>query len=71
MLKVRYLIFGLFAGALLLNSDLIFAKELVREARVILVKGEVNIQKSGKTEWVRAREGMILTDGDTAKTGKN
>jgi len=71
MLKVKYLIFGLFAGILLLNSNLVFAKELVREAKVILVKGDVNIQKSGKTEWLKAKEGMILVDGDTAKTGKN
>ncbi len=71
MLKVKYLIFGLFAGVLLLNSNLVFAKELVREAKVILVKGDVNIQKAGKTEWLKAKEGMILVDGDTAKTGKN
>ncbi len=71
MLKVKYLIFGLFVGALLLNSNLIFAKELVREAKVILVKGDVNIQKAGKTEWLKAKEGMVLVDGDTAKTGKN
>ncbi len=71
MLKVKYLIFGLFAGILLLNSNLVFAKELVREAKVILVKGDVNIQKAGKTEWLKAKEGMILVDGDTAKTGKN
>lgn len=71
MLKAKYLIFGLFAGILLLNANSVFAKELVREAKVILVKGDVNIQKAGKTEWLKAKEGMILVDGDTAKTGKN
>ncbi|MDP2943339.1 MAG: FecR domain-containing protein [Candidatus Omnitrophota bacterium] len=71
MLKVKYLIFGLFAGILLLNFNLVSAKELVREAKVILVKGDVNIQKAGKTDWVKAKEGMILTDGDTAKTAKS
>lgn len=71
MLRVKCLIFGLFAGILLLNFNLVFAKDLVREAKVILVKGDVNIQKAGKTEWLKAKEGMILVDGDTAKTGKN
>ena len=70
MLKAKYLIFGLLAGILLLNFNLIFAKELVREAKVILVKGDVNIQKAGRTDWVKAKEGMTLTDGDAAKTAK-
>lgn len=70
MPRVKYLIFGLFVGILLLNFNLVSAKELVREAKVILVKGDVNIQKAGKTEWVAAKEGMILTDGDAAKTAK-
>ncbi len=71
MLKAGYLILGLSVGALLLDSGPVLAKELVREARVIMVKGDVNIQKAGKTDWAKAKEGMILTDGDTAKTGKS
>lgn len=70
MARIKYLILVLLAGALLLNCPPAFARELVREAKVIMVKGDVNIQKSGRTEWTAAKEGMSLVDGDTAKTGK-
>lgn len=71
MLKAKGLVFGLFIGALLLNFNLIFAKELAREAKVILVKGDVNIQKAEKTDWIAAEDGMTLVDGDTARTAKD
>ncbi len=71
MLKGKYAIFVLFAGILLLNCGSVFAKEMLREAKVISVKGDVNIQRSGKTGWVQAKEGMALTDGDTARTAKD
>jgi len=53
------------------NAGLLSAKELEREATVIFVNGDVKIQKSGKTDWMTAKKGMLLSDGDTAKTGKD
>jgi len=52
------------------NFHSLSAKELEREAKVILIKGDVQIQKAGKTGWTAAKEGMLLSNGDTAKTGK-
>ncbi|MFH0772138.1 MAG: FecR family protein [Candidatus Omnitrophota bacterium] len=71
MNRVRYFAFGLSVGILFLSSNLIFAKELEREAKVIMVKADAKIQKAGRTEWLAAKEGMILSDGDTATTGKD
>ncbi|MDD4879050.1 MAG: FecR family protein [Candidatus Omnitrophica bacterium] len=55
---------------LFFNSPLLCAKELEREARVIFVKGDAKVQKAGKAEWLSAKKGMLLADGDTARTGK-
>lgn len=68
--KVKYLIFVLFVGILFLCPDFIFAQVASEEAEIILVKGDVKIQRAGKVEWIDAKKGMRLSDGDTAKTGK-
>lgn len=72
MLRSRYFVLALalFAGILLLSSNFIFAKELERQAKVILAKGDVKVQKAGKTEWSAVKTDMVLSDGDTVKTGK-
>ncbi len=54
---------------LLPHSASLYAKELEREARVIFVKGDARVQKAGKAEWAPAKKDMLLSDGDTAKTG--
>lgn len=69
--RFKCLMFGLIAVVLLFDSNVVVAKELERQAKVIFVKGDAAVQKSGKTEWIGAREGMLLSDGDTARTGKN
>lgn len=70
MSRVKYLIFGLILGIAFLSYNLVFAQTSSKEATVILVKGDVKIQRAGKVEWLDAKEGMRLSDGDTAKTGK-
>lgn len=69
-MKIKFLICVLLFGLLFLNFCSLPAKELEREAKVIFVKGDVKIQKAAQTGWIAAKEGMLLTDGDTAKTGK-
>lgn len=69
--RFKWFIFGLIAGVLLFDSSIIFAKELERQAKVIFAKGEASVQRAGKTEWIDAKEEMFLSDGDTARTGKN
>lgn len=68
--RMKYLIFGLIVGILFLCSNFVFAQASTKEARVILVKGDVKIQKAGKVEWVDAKVEMRLSDGDKIKTGK-
>jgi hypothetical protein len=46
------------------------AKEAVKTAKAIFVQGDVKVQKSGKTAWDTAKEGLVLADGDTIKTAK-
>ncbi len=70
MHRVKYLIFGLFVGALFLCPNFIFAQTSSKEAKLILVKGDVKIQRAGRVEWLDAKVGMRVGDGDTAKTGK-
>lgn len=69
-MKLKLSALFLFCGLLLLNFSSLPAKELEREARVIFVKGEVKVLKGEKPGLIAAKEGMLLTDGDTAKTGK-
>lgn len=70
MKSLRLLFVLTLAGIFVCNAGFSYAKELEREAKVLFVKGDVKIEKSGKTEWISARVGMLLSDGDTAKTGK-
>jgi len=70
MSKIKYLTFFVLIGILFLSSNFIFAQASSREAEIIFVKGEVKIQRAGEVEWVDAKKGMRLSDGDTAKTGK-
>lgn len=68
--RMKYLIFGLIVGILFLCSNFVFAQASTKEARIILVKEDVKIQKAGKVEWVAAKVEMRLSDGDKIKTGK-
>ncbi len=68
--KDKYLIFGLIFGILFLSYNSVFAQSSSKEATVISVKGDVKIQKAGKVEWLDAKVGLRLSDGDTAKTKK-
>lgn len=70
MSRVKYLIFGLILGIAFLSYNFVFAQASSKEATIILVKGDVKIQKAGKVEWLDAKVGLRLSDGDTAKTGK-
>lgn len=70
MMKFKFLICVLLFGFLFFNFSSLPAKELEREAKVIFVKGDANFLKAGKTGWITAKEGMLLADGDTIKTGK-
>ena len=70
MMKFKFLICILLFGFLFFNFCSLPAKELEREARVIFVKGDVKVQKAAQAGWIAAKEDMLLTDGDTAKTGK-
>ena len=70
MMKFKFLICILLFGFLFFNFSSLPAKELEREARVIFVKGDANFLKAGETEWAAAKKEMLLTDGDTVKTGK-
>lgn len=70
MIKFKFLIYILIFGFLFFNFSSLPAKELEREAKVIFAKGDANVLKAGKTEWTTAKEGMLLSDGDTVKTGK-
>lgn len=58
------------AGIFVCNAGLLSAKELEREAKVIFVKGDANVLKAGNKVWTAAKEGILLADGDTVKTGK-
>lgn len=70
MNRVKYLIFWSIFGISFLFYNLVFAQTSSKEATIILVKGDVKIQKAGKAEWFEAKKGMFLGDGDCAKTGK-
>src|SRR5688500_13661443 len=40
-----------------------------RVARISLITGEVNLKRSGNTDWERARLNFALVEGDTISTG--
>ena len=69
-MRLKFPVCLLLLGFLLFSSSFLCAKELEREARVIFVKGDAKVQKAGKAEWAAAKKDTLLTDGDTAKTGK-
>ncbi len=68
-MKLKFAACFLLFVFLLPHSESLYAKELEREARVIFVKGDVKVQKAGKSEWDVAKKNMLLAAGDTAKTG--
>ena len=70
-MKFKYFAFFLMLGFLSAGIYSLSAKELEKEARVIFTKGDAKVEKAGKPGWVNAKEGMLLADGDTAKTGKS
>lgn len=70
-MKFKFLICALLFGFLFFDLCPLSARELEREAKVIFVQGGANVRKAGKTEWTGAREGMLLTDGDAARTDKD
>ena len=70
MSRIKYLAFFILVGIFFLSSNFILAQAPSRQAEIIFVKGDVKIQRAGKVEWLDAKKGMRLSDGDTAKTGK-
>lgn len=64
-------VFGMFIAPAAFVTQAFAAKEAVRTAKVLLVQGDVKVQKSGKTEWDTAKPGLALADGDTIKTFKS
>lgn len=69
-MKTRLFILALAVVLMAMFAMDVTAKETERSAKVIFVKADVKIQKAGKTDWVSAKEGMSLFDGDTIKTGR-
>lgn len=69
MLRLKILSLFLICSLLFVGYSL-YAKELTREARIILVKGDVKVRKAEKTVWIEAKVDMVLSAGDTMKTGK-
>ncbi|MFA5094257.1 MAG: FecR domain-containing protein [Candidatus Omnitrophota bacterium] len=70
-MKRFFAVFFLVIAAGFIFQGLLFAaKDTEKTAKVIFVEGDVNIQKSGKVSWDPAKEGMMLSDGDSARTGK-
>ncbi|HPN66269.1 MAG TPA: FecR family protein [Candidatus Omnitrophota bacterium] len=68
----RYLIMAVIAATFCMFMAQGFAaKEVVRTAKVLLVEGDVKVQKSGKSAWDKAKQGLVLADGDTIKTSKS
>jgi len=47
----------------------VFAAETGRQAKIINVKGDVIVKKSGQESWIPAKIDMIMTQGDVIKTG--
>ena len=41
------------------------------QAKVLDIKGEAKFMKAGTTDWKTLEQGMILTEGDSMKTGAN
>jgi len=71
MRTIALLFLFILAGVLVCNAGFLSAKELEREAKVIFVKGDASVLKAGKAGWTTAKEGILLTDGDTVRTGKD
>jgi len=69
-MKFKFLVFLLLLGFMFFSFSSLLAKELEREAKVIFVTGDAKVQKAGKAEWLDVKKGMLLSDGDTAKTAK-
>jgi hypothetical protein len=57
-------------GLILLISSFALAQETKRTATIIDIKGSVEV-KTPKANWVPAKTGMVLTEGDIIKTKKN
>ena len=68
-MRFKFSVYLLLLGFLLFSSSYLCARELEREAKVLFTKGDAMVQKAGKAGWVAAKKGMLLADGDTAKTG--
>ena len=64
-------VFGMFMAPAAFTPQAFAAKETVRTAKVLLVQGDVKVQKAGKTAWDAAKPGLVLADGDTIKTSKS
>jgi len=45
-----------------------FSGEIRREARIAILEGDAEVQRLDKKEWIPARVGMVLTEGDTLRT---
>lgn len=59
------LILGLSIGILLPGEAL-----AAREAKIIFMQGDVQVQRGGSGAWTDAEKGLVLSAGDKIKTGK-
>lgn len=61
--------------AVVLVASLVFGAYLFSQsapsAEIASVKGDVKVKLAGKADWVKAKVGMPLKQGDSVKTGKD
>src|SRR3989338_11366656 len=62
--------FILIVSSVLIMSYAAAAGEM-DQAKVLDIKGEAKFMKAGTTDWKTLEQGMILTEGDSMKTGAN
>ena len=62
--------FILIISSVLILSHAALAGEM-DQAKVLDIKGEAKFMKAGTADWLTLEQGMILTEGDSMKTGAN
>jgi len=60
----------LFFAAIFMLAVPAKAEEMVSQANVLDVTGEVTFQKAGGADWTSLEKGMVLEEGDSIKTAE-
>ena len=63
--------FILIISCVLIMSSYAASASEMDQAKVLDIKGEAKFMKAGTTDWKTLELGMILTEGDSMKTGAN